>query len=85
MYIKFEGNGMADTAKVFKNGRSQAVRIPKEYRFEGDEVRIYKSGNKVILEPIEKTEWPEGFWEQFQRDDEFTIPEPLPNASIDLH
>jgi antitoxin VapB len=59
---------MADTAKLFKNGRSQAVRLPKEYRFEGDEVKIYKSGNRVILEPIEKEEWPEGFWRQFRKE-----------------
>ena len=75
---------MADRAKVFRNGRSQAVRLPKNYRFDEDEVRIYKAGNKVILEPIEKAEWPEGFWEQFQRDDDFPIPEPLPRASIDI-
>ena len=38
-------------AKVFKNGRSQAVRLPKEFRFEGDEVLIRKRGNDVILSP----------------------------------
>ncbi len=43
-----------DTAKVFMNGRSQAVRLPKEYRFEDDEVYINKVGNVVILYP--KTE-----------------------------
>jgi len=75
---------MADTAKLFKNGRSQAVRLPKEYRFEGDEVKIYKSGNRVILEPIEKEKWPEGFWQQFQRDEDFPIPKPLPSAPVSL-
>jgi virulence-associated protein VagC len=50
----------------------------------GDEVIIYKAGSKVILEPLEKAEWPEGFREQFQRDDDFPIPEPLPEASIDI-
>lgn len=39
-------------AKLFKNGRSQAVRIPKEFAFEGDEVMIYRSGRSVILEPL---------------------------------
>ena len=43
----------AETAKLFWNGRSQAVRLPKEYRFEGKEVRIRKNGNAVILEPVE--------------------------------
>jgi len=37
------------TAKIFQNGRSQAVRLPKEFRFPGKEVYIYKVGEKVIL------------------------------------
>lgn len=41
-----------ENAKVFWSGRSQAVRLPKEFRFETDEVRIRKHGNAVILEPI---------------------------------
>lgn len=41
-----------DTAKIFWSGRSQAVRLPKEFRFEVDEVRIRRHGNSVILEPI---------------------------------
>ena len=41
-----------DKAKVFWSGRSQAVRLPKEYRFEGNEVRIRRHGRAVILEPI---------------------------------
>jgi len=40
-----------DKAKIFKNGRSQAVRLPKKYRFEGDEVYIKQSGNTVVLIP----------------------------------
>lgn len=39
------------TAKLFMNGRSQAVRLPKEFRFEGDEVIIQKEGIRVILSP----------------------------------
>ncbi len=42
------------TAKLFMHGRSQAVRLPKEFRFSGTEVRVSKIGDKVILEPIEK-------------------------------
>ncbi|TXI36746.1 MAG: AbrB/MazE/SpoVT family DNA-binding domain-containing protein [Methylophilus methylotrophus] len=45
-----------ENAKVFWSGRSQAVRLPKEFRFETDEVRIRKHGNAVILEPI-ATDW----------------------------
>lgn len=40
------------TAKLFQNGQSQAVRLPKEFRFEGDEVFIKKTGNVVMLIPI---------------------------------
>lgn len=43
----------ASTAKVFMTGRSQAVRLPKEFRFDTDEVRIRAEGGKVILEPLE--------------------------------
>ena len=43
------------TAKLFKNGRSQAVRLPKEFRMPGKEVRVYKEGSRVVLEPLETT------------------------------
>ena len=42
-----------ETARVFVNGRSQAVRIPKEYRFDTDEVFINKIGSVLILVPKE--------------------------------
>jgi antitoxin VapB len=40
------------TAKLFWSGRSQAVRLPKDFRFRGEEVRIRRHGNAVILEPV---------------------------------
>ncbi len=40
------------TAKIFWSGRSQAVRLPVEYRFQGSEVRIRRRGGSVILEPL---------------------------------
>ena len=43
---------MPQTAKLFKNGRSQAVRLPKEFRFEGDRVRVTRMGAGVLLEPV---------------------------------
>lgn len=46
--------GVAETAKVFTHGGSQAVRLPKAFRFEGTEVRIRKDGDAVILEPVRK-------------------------------
>lgn len=47
------------SAKLFTNGRSQAVRLPKEYQFQGNDVLIQKIGNAVILLPHDK------FWEVF--------------------
>ena len=43
---------MTTTAKLFMNGRSQAVRLPREFRFEGDEVRIRRAGRGVLVEPM---------------------------------
>lgn len=42
------------TAKLFKNGNSQAVRLPKEFRFEGTEVYVRRQGSAVILLPMER-------------------------------
>ncbi len=39
------------TAKIFENGRSQAVRLPREYRFSGEEVAVNKIGDIVMLMP----------------------------------
>ncbi len=54
IYAKL-GDDIMETAKLFKNGNSQAVRLPKEFGIPGTEVKIYKRGNQVILEPIEAT------------------------------
>ena len=43
------------TAKIFKHGRSQAVRLPKEFRLPGKEVRVCRIGRSVLLEPIERS------------------------------
>ena len=42
-----------DTARLFQSGRSQAVRLPKEYRFSGTEVVVKHFGNGVLLLPVE--------------------------------
>ena len=47
------------TARLFVNGRSQAVRLPKEYQFEGENVYIQRVGEAVILFPMDKA------WETF--------------------
>jgi antitoxin VapB len=46
------------TAKIFTHGRSQAVRLPKEFRFEGSQVRVSKIGDRVILEPLDRSAMP---------------------------
>ena len=48
-----------ETAKIFENGKSQAVRLPKKFRFDGDEVYIQKVGQAVVLMPKESA------WEVF--------------------
>jgi antitoxin VapB len=48
---------MMKTAKLFQNGKSQAVRLPKEFRFESDRVYIKRVGNTVVLLPYEN------FWD----------------------
>jgi antitoxin VapB len=60
---------MMRTAKLFKNGRSQAVRLPKEFRFDGTQVFIKKVGNMVVLIP-EQDPWQTLFdsLEQFSDD-----------------
>jgi antitoxin VapB len=66
---RYVPNGMSQsvtvmqTAKLFKNGRSQAVRLPKEFRFEGDEVYLKREGNSVVLIP--KGETKENPWKDF--------------------
>lgn len=42
------------TAKLFRHGRSQAVRLPKQFRFAGKEVRVRRFGRGVLLEPVER-------------------------------
>jgi antitoxin VapB len=75
---------MESTAKLFKNGRSQAVRLPRDFRFKGNEVKIRKDGDKLIIEPIEKTKWPNGFWDIFKSDPGFKIPKPAPSNEFSL-
>lgn len=72
---------MTATAKLFMHGRSQAVRLPKEFHFEGTEVRVSKVGDKVILEPISKPPLDlDKFWDELDalgaRD---FLPEGLPD------
>ena len=58
------------TAKLFQNGHSQAVRLPKEFRFEGTKVFIKKAGNVTMLIPI-KDVWESLFNSLDQFSDDF--------------
>lgn len=63
-----------DVAKVFWSGRSQAIRLPKQYRLSSREVAIHREGNKLVIEPsAEPTDslgWPVSFWDLFGALDE---------------
>ena len=69
---------MADTAKIFTSGRSQAVRLPKDYRFKGSEVYIKKEKGKVILSEKPLQTWAEIF-KDFPGDPEFCVHRELLN------
>jgi antitoxin VapB len=75
------------SAKLFRNGRSQAVRLPKEFRFEGTEVSVRRVGETVILEPLKPRAWPRGYWRRWGKATlDLDLIEPLPagGGPIDL-
>lgn len=51
------------TARIFTTGRSQAVRLPKQFRFDTDTVLVHREGSSVILEPAR--DWPDGYVDSF--------------------
>ena len=73
------------TAAIFMNGGSQAVRLPREFRFAGDSVRIWREGERVILEPIKKSSWPAGYWKRLEKlgpvSTDFERPVSLPRSA----
>jgi antitoxin VapB len=80
------------TAKLFMHGRSQAVRLPKEFRLPGTEVRVSRVGRGVLLEPVTKMsrEEIEAIFERLRAfHDEPFMPDgreqpPMPDDDIDL-
>jgi antitoxin VapB len=72
------------TAKIFQHGGSQAVRLPRAFRFEGTEVQIEKQGNEVLLKPMPAqkfrsfTEIARHLAEKFPDAAEFPAPPPRP-------
>jgi len=78
-------------AKVFWTGRSQAVRLPKEFRFDASEVDISQDGARVILEPVaiprDANGWPLALWEIAGAAPEFDVGDrssPHERGTIDL-
>lgn len=69
------------TAKLFKNGGSQAVRLPKECRFPDGvaEVSAHREGSRVILELVDQ--WPPGFFEALRGGEAITRPHQQPLTS----
>ena len=63
---------MAQIAKIFTSGRSQAVRLPKDFRFKGNEVCIKKEKGTVILSEKPLETWAEIF-EEFKGDPDFSV------------
>ena len=72
--------GVRETARLFVHGGSQAVRLPKEFRFSGEEVRIRREGDKVILEPLQRDL--KAFWAEIDRLRE-AAGEPFPDPPRD--
>src|SRR5947207_1210079 len=62
------------TARVFWSGRSQAVRLPKEFQLDTTEVLIQREGDRIVLSPIrpvlDEYGWPKGFWSSLSKVDE---------------
>jgi len=54
-----------ETARLFRNGQSQAVRLPKQFRFEGSKVYVKRVGNAVVLLPY-RSSW-DGLFESLER------------------
>lgn len=82
---------MGDTpgiAKIFMHGRSQAVRLPKAFRLDGNEVRVRRDGRRLILEPIvsDVGEWfglLDGYSEPFIEEGRNQPPMPADRAIFD--
>lgn len=71
-------------ARLFRNGRNQALRIPREFELPGDEVFIRKEGNQLIIEPVKKRNLSAllASWEPW--DEEFSEIGDLPLRDVEL-
>ena len=65
-------------ARLFKNGQSQAVRLPKEFRFKGDQVLVKRVGNALVLLPLQEP-WTPLFESLLQFSKDFMVTREQPN------
>jgi antitoxin VapB len=70
---------MNHTAKIFMNGRSQAVRLPKEFRFNCDEVFVRKQGDGIVISPKQAT-WDLFFEQKTAFDEKYLVDREQPLA-----
>ena len=77
--VRPERADVSRRAKVFWTGRSQAVRLPKDFRFLTSEVEIHREGERVVLEPptLERDAqgWPVAWWDLAGAAPEFEVGE----------
>jgi len=69
------------TARLFRNGQSQAVRLPKEFRFSGDKVFVKKIGDAVVLIPYQES-WQSLFDSLEQFTDDFMAERDQPEQQV---
>jgi antitoxin VapB len=76
--------GMERHVRLFKNGRNQAVRIPREFELPGEEAIMRKEGDKLIIEPVRKLALLELLDTLEPLDEEFPEIEDLPPDPVDF-
>jgi antitoxin VapB len=77
-------NATARSVRLFRNGRNQAVRIPREFELPGDEALMRKEGERLIIEPRKKKALLEILADLGPLDEEFPEIEDRPPGSVDL-
>jgi virulence-associated protein VagC len=76
---------MEAVAKVFVNGNSQAIRIPKEFRINSDEVKIIKDGEKLIIVPVSPRKgWNEAFKKMRENGDDRLLIDDMLDGDFDV-
>jgi len=76
--------GIERRVSLFKNGRNQAVRIPREFEMPGEEVIMRKEGDRLVLEPVKLSSLSEYLDSLEPTDEEFDFGEDLPAEPFEL-